>query len=128
MWQVSLYGLWGKPSIPLIDVVPLGLYAVQALQNLGLLEYLKPYMVYYDNARCSLIPVLRDEVELGIIYVSDLTSNPDLHISHTHFSMHEFLVGSQTVISCQVTVIFLSKMVPLNSKPRHLLSDEVPLR
>ena len=70
----------GKLAIPLIDAVPLGLYAGQALQNLGLLDDLKPHMVYYDNARSSLIPVLRGEVELGIIYASDLSLKSDLHM------------------------------------------------
>ena len=70
----------GKLAIPLINAVPLGLYAGQALQNLGLLDDLKPHMVYYDNARSSLIPVLRGEVELGIIYASDLSVKTDLHM------------------------------------------------
>jgi molybdate transport system substrate-binding protein len=71
----------GKLAIPLMDAVPLGLYARQALQNLGLLDALKPHMVYYDNARSSLIPVLRGEVELGIIYASDMTFKPDLYLA-----------------------------------------------
>lgn len=80
----------GKLAIPLIDAVPLGLYAGQALQNLGLLDELKPHMVFYDNARSSLIPVLHGEVELGIIYASDLTLRPDLHmVAEIPQSLHD---------------------------------------
>ena len=80
----------GKLAIPLIDAVPLGIYARQALQSLALLDDLQPYMVYYDNARSSLIPVLRGEVELGIIYASDLTLRPDLYmVAEIPESLHD---------------------------------------
>ena len=66
----------GRLAVPLIASVPLGLYAAQALQSLGFLETLMPHLAQQDNARSSLISVLRGEVALGILYASDVQSVP----------------------------------------------------
>ena len=68
----------GRLAVPLITSVPLGLYASQALRNLGFLGALTPYLAQQDNARSSLISVLRGEVALGILYASDVVSTPGI--------------------------------------------------
>ena len=68
----------GRLAVPLITSVPLGLYASQALWNLGFLGALTPYLAQQDNARSSLISVLRGEVALGILYASDVVSTPGI--------------------------------------------------
>ena len=64
----------GRLAVPLMTSVPLGLYASQALQSLGFLGKLKPHLAQQDNARSSLISVLRGEVALGVLYASDVAS------------------------------------------------------
>ena len=68
----------GRLAVPLITSVPLGLYASQALRNLGFLGTLTPYLAQQDNARSSLISVLRGEVALGILYASDVANTPGI--------------------------------------------------
>ena len=66
----------GRLAVPLISSVPLGLYAAQSLQNMGFLTALTPHLAQQDNARSSLISVLRGEVDLGILYASDVAIAP----------------------------------------------------
>ena len=66
----------GRLAVPLITSVPLGQYAAQALRNMDFLTVLTPYLAQQDNARSSLISVLRGEVALGILYASDVQSVP----------------------------------------------------
>ena len=68
----------GRMAVPLITSVPLGLYASQALRNLGFLGRLTPYLAQQDSARSSLISVSRGEVALGILYASDVASTPGI--------------------------------------------------
>ena len=68
----------GRLAVPLISSVPLGLYAAQSLQNMGFLTALTPYLAQQDNARSSLISVLRGEVALGILYASDVAIAPEV--------------------------------------------------
>ena len=66
----------GRLAVPLIASVPLGQYAAQALDNMDFLTVLAPFLAQQDNARSSLISVLRGEVALGILYASDVQSVP----------------------------------------------------
>ena len=79
----------GRLAVPLISSVPLGIYAAEALSTLGLLQDLKPHLAQQDNARASLISVLRQECPLGLLYASDVRSTPGVYVvadiaEHTH--------------------------------------------
>jgi molybdate transport system substrate-binding protein len=75
--------------VPLMSSVPLGIYAAQALTMMGLLQDLQPHLAQQDNARASLISVLRQESPLGVLYASDVRSEPGVFVvadiaAHTH--------------------------------------------
>ena len=79
----------GRLAVPLMSSVPLGIYAAQALTTMGLLQDLQPHLAQQDNARASLISVLRQESPLGVLYASDVSSEPGVFVvadiaAHTH--------------------------------------------
>ncbi|MFK8256573.1 molybdate ABC transporter substrate-binding protein [Erwinia sp. AnSW2-5] len=53
------------------DHVPAGIYAKEALQNLGVWEQLSPAMARSNSVRAALALVERDETPYGIVYGSD---------------------------------------------------------
>lgn len=65
----------GRLGVPLMDAVPLGLYTKQALTELHLIEPLSTYIVQQDNARSTLMSLLRGEIELAVLYASDVAAN-----------------------------------------------------
>ncbi|MEM7099484.1 MAG: molybdate ABC transporter substrate-binding protein [Pseudomonadota bacterium] len=56
----------------LVDAVPAGMYAKAALQHLNAWEQAKTRLVQTDNVRAALQLVVLGEVELGLVYASDL--------------------------------------------------------
>ena len=68
----------GRLGVPLLDAVPLGLYTKQALTELHLIEPLSTYIVQLDNARSTLMSLLRGEIELAVLYASDVAANPGI--------------------------------------------------
>jgi molybdate transport system substrate-binding protein len=68
----------GRLGVPLLDAVPLGLYTKQALTELHLIEPLSTYIVQQDNARSTLMSLLRGEIELAVLYASDVAANPGI--------------------------------------------------
>ena len=75
MRYVDDAGLLSQPAR-----VPLGIYAAQALSTLRLLQDLRPHLAQQDNARASLISVLRQESPLGLLYASDVRSAPGVFV------------------------------------------------
>ena len=63
-------------AVGLIDSVPAGLYAADALQTLGALEALRPQLAQADNVRAALVLVARGEAQWGIVYNSDAKAEP----------------------------------------------------
>ena len=66
----------GRIAVGLIDSVPAGLYAANALQTLGALDALRPQLAQADNVRAALVLVARGEAEWGIVYNSDAAAEP----------------------------------------------------
>lgn len=60
--------------------VPVGIYAKAALQQLGLWQAVEHRLAPTEDARASLALLQRNEVALGLIYSSDLSSVPDLKV------------------------------------------------
>lgn len=61
----------GRLAVGNLESVPVGMYAKQALEKMGLLEALKPRMVSCDSVRNVLFFVERGEVDAGIVYSTD---------------------------------------------------------
>lgn len=68
-WLALLDG--GRLSVGDPDHVPVGIYAKEALQNLGSWQALEPKLARADNVRSALLMVERAETPLGIVYGSD---------------------------------------------------------
>ncbi|MEN0041729.1 MAG: molybdate ABC transporter substrate-binding protein [Pseudomonadota bacterium] len=67
-------------AVGLIDSVPAGLYAADALKTLGVLDALRPQLAQADNVRAALVLVARGEAKWGIVYNSDAKAEPRVTI------------------------------------------------
>lgn len=70
----------GRLAVALTDAVPLGLYARESLQTLGLWAQLRPRLAETDNARSALALVARGEAPLGIVYRTDALAEPRVRV------------------------------------------------
>lgn len=61
--------------------VPVGQYATEVLQNLGILEQVRPKFVLGNNVRFVLTAVESGEVEAGIVYITDAKSSNKVVVS-----------------------------------------------
>ena len=66
--------------------VPAGIYAREALSNMGIWEQAKKQAVYAENVRVALAMVARQDLLSGIVYASDLKGVEQLH---AHFIFPE---------------------------------------
>jgi molybdate transport system substrate-binding protein len=69
-WQ-HLLGPEGRLAVGDPDHVPAGIYAKEALTNLGVWTLLAPRLARADDVRGALTLVERGEAPLGIVYVTD---------------------------------------------------------
>lgn len=67
-------------AMGLVDAVPAGVYAKEALETLGLWGVLAPHVVQTDNVRAALTLVHLGEVQYGIVYLTDAHSIGDIQI------------------------------------------------
>lgn len=65
------------------DHVPAGIYAKEALQNLGAWDTLAPVMARANNVRAALALVERDETPYGIVYGSDAVASKKVTVVGT---------------------------------------------
>ena len=65
------------------DHVPAGIYAVKALQHLGVWEDVAAVTVRTVDVRAALMLVVRGEVEAGVLYASDAMLEPRVRIIDT---------------------------------------------
>lgn len=63
--------------------VPAGIYARQALTDLGLWSTLQPKVVFGENVRVSMALAARGEVDYAIVYGSDAAMREDIAIIYT---------------------------------------------
>lgn len=63
-----------------VDAVPVGIYARQALQALGLWDRFAPRLVQTDNTRVAAALAARGEVARALIYATDVAADPALAI------------------------------------------------
>ncbi|MEO0372227.1 MAG: molybdate ABC transporter substrate-binding protein, partial [Pseudomonadota bacterium] len=72
----------------LVDAVPAGIYANQALTTLGIWERLSLQIVQTDNVRAALRLVALGEVPFGIVYASDVVAEPRVQVVHRFDPAH----------------------------------------
>lgn len=63
-----------------VRAVPVGLYAKEALENLGIWAAVQPKLAMADNVRAALLLVSRGEAPLGIVYETDAKIDPGVKI------------------------------------------------
>ncbi|MCB1508082.1 MAG: molybdate ABC transporter substrate-binding protein [Hyphomicrobiaceae bacterium] len=66
----------GRLAVALVDAVPAGIYASEALTALGARTELEPRLVQTDNVRAALRLVALGEAMFGIVYESDARAEP----------------------------------------------------
>ncbi|HJR14043.1 MAG TPA: molybdate ABC transporter substrate-binding protein [Rhodanobacteraceae bacterium] len=80
---LSALGKDGRLAIALPDSVPAGIYAKQALTELGMWRPLEPRMAMTRDVRAALNLVVLGQCPLGIVYRSDAVSEPRVKILAT---------------------------------------------
>ncbi len=68
---LAILGEDGRLAVALVDAVPAGIYAREAMENLGVWDILQPRLAQSDNVRSALFLVARGEAPIGIVYASD---------------------------------------------------------
>lgn len=71
----------GRLAVGDPDHVPAGIYARQALENMGLWEALSPLAVRMKDVRAALLLVQRGEAAAGIVYESDVRGDGRIRIA-----------------------------------------------
>ncbi|MEM6588645.1 MAG: molybdate ABC transporter substrate-binding protein [Pseudomonadota bacterium] len=71
-----------RVATALVEAVPAGIYAKQALTSLGIWQTLAPQVVQTDNVRAALRLVALGEVPFGIVYASDVVAEPRVQVIH----------------------------------------------
>ncbi|CDG47303.1 molybdate ABC transporter substrate-binding protein [Serratia symbiotica] len=77
-WSALLNG--GRLAVGDPDHVPAGIYAKEALQNLGLWRALEPKLARANNVRSAMALVERGEAALGIVYGSDAIASDKVKV------------------------------------------------
>jgi molybdate transport system substrate-binding protein len=73
---LTVLGNNGRLAIALPDSVPAGIYARQALTNLGMWSALEPRLAMSRDVRAALNLVVLGQCPLGVVYRSDAVSEP----------------------------------------------------
>jgi molybdate transport system substrate-binding protein len=70
----------GKLAVCFIASCPAGIYAKEALLDLGVYPSVLPKIVQADNVRAALLLVARGEAKLGIVYATDAKAEPGVKV------------------------------------------------
>lgn len=90
---LSVLGNDGLLAVALVDAVPAGIYAREAMESLGHWDVLQDRLAQSDNVRSALFLVARGEAPLGVVYASDALADPRVQI------VARFAEGTHTPIS-----------------------------
>ncbi|EKT61788.1 molybdate ABC transporter substrate-binding protein [Providencia burhodogranariea] len=77
-WKKLLDG--GRLAVGDPDHVPVGIYAQEALSNLGAWDTVNPMLARTNNVRSGMALVERDEAPLGIVYGSDAVASQKVKV------------------------------------------------
>lgn len=78
--MLAALGDGGRLAVALVDAVPAGIYAREAMVTLGVWDGLADHLAQSDNVRSTLFLVARGEAPLGIVYASDAIADPNVHV------------------------------------------------
>lgn len=83
--QTDLKGMLGdgKLAMAMVDSVPAGQYGKAALESLGMWDAVAPSVAQTDNVRAALALVAVGEAPYGIVYATDATAEPAVHLVGT---------------------------------------------
>ena len=70
----------GRLAMGYTEAVPAGIYAREALQNLGLWEAIAPRVAQVDSVRAALILVARGEAPFGVVYATDARASDAVRV------------------------------------------------
>ncbi|RFP86464.1 molybdate ABC transporter substrate-binding protein [Rhodobacteraceae bacterium 63075] len=70
----------GYIAMGLVEAVPAGIYAREALEHLGLWEQVAARVAQTDNVRAALALVARGEAQFGLVYRTDALAEPRVDI------------------------------------------------
>ena len=73
----------GRLAVGAVDSVPAGIYAKQALINLGAWDGVKDKLAESENVRAALLLVSRGEAPLGIVYMTDSKADAGVKVVGT---------------------------------------------
>lgn len=73
----------GRLAVGLVESVPAGIYAKQALTSLGLWDGVKDKLAEAENVRAALLLVSRGEAPLGIVYRTDTKADQGVKVVGT---------------------------------------------
>lgn len=76
----SYLGENGRLAMAFVDAVPAGIYGKEALTSLGLWLVLESRVVETENVRAALRLVSLGEVELGIVYATDVAASDGVFV------------------------------------------------
>ncbi len=96
---LSLLGPGGRLAVGDPAHVPVGLYAQQALQKLGLWAAIEPRLARTEDVRAALRFVERGEAPLGIVYATDAAISKGVSVAGT------FPAGSHEPITYPFAVV-----------------------
>ena len=83
----------GRIATGEVKSVPVGRYAVAALEKLGMWSSVERRMAMVENVRVALTLVARGEAELGIVYATDAKAEPGVKIvAHFPASSHPEII------------------------------------
>lgn len=77
---LAALGEEGRLAVAMVDAVPAGIYAREAMESLGTWDALRNHLAQSDNVRSALFFVARGEAPLGIVYASDAVADTNVHI------------------------------------------------
>ena len=78
--QLSALPEGARIATGLVDAVPVGIYARQALESIGQYDALRDQLVQVENARVALALAGRGDVDAALIYRSDAQADPRVHV------------------------------------------------
>ena len=112
----KLLALNEKVAVGDPQIVPLGRYTKQMLENLKLLEFVQSHLVKALDAQATAKLVERRETRFGVVYLTDASSNPMLKIlfifpsySHDPITYPVALIGNQPSADAIVLYQFLQE-------------------
>lgn len=77
----AMLGDTGRLAVALPDAVPAGIYAKEALSQLGLWEGVNQRLAPTDNVRAALALVALGEAPLGVVYATDAAAEPRVYVA-----------------------------------------------